>query len=183
VVPPPTATATAGPARLEASVLTDCIPYDPASLSIEDLGDLGWRLVSSTSAMLLADDLDDAQKALALAQLHSQRCFIGRDNDRPDRFRYIVTFWTGESGSIVAIPDGAILGEDCISYDASNLSIEDLGDLGWRLNSGSIAMVLVDNQSDATKVMTLASHYGEQCFIGRDNSREDRLAYIEDYWK
>jgi hypothetical protein len=177
----PTATITAAE-RLPASVLTDCIGYDPASLALEDLGTLGWRLNSSTSAMLLADDLDDAQAALALAQLHSQRCFIGRDNSRPDRSRYIVTFWTGDLGAIVAIPDGAIPSEDCIGYDPDNLSIEDLGDLGWRLNSGPIGMVLADNQNDAAKLMELAAHYDEQCFIGRNNSREDRFGYIEDYW-
>jgi hypothetical protein len=168
---------------LSRAVVADCIPYDPASLALEDLGDLGWRLNSSTSAMLLADDLDDAQQAMALAQLHSQQCFMGRDNTRPDRSRYIVKFWTGESGTIVEVPDGAITGEDCIAYNPENLSIEDLGALGWRLNSGPMSMILVDNQSDATRVMELARHYREHCFIGRDNAREDRYGYIQHYWK
>jgi hypothetical protein len=87
------------------------------------------------------------------------------------------------SGTSVKIPAGAIPDEDCIPYDPGNLGIEDLGDLGWRLNSRSIAMVLVDNADDASKLRELASYYSQQCFIGRDNNRADRYRYIVDYWK
>jgi hypothetical protein len=184
----PTPTPTVAPTAksvevLPASVLTDCIGYDPSTLDLEDLGATGWRLNSSTSAMLITDDLEDAQQALALAKLHTQRCFVGRGNARPDRSRYIATFWTGPSGTIVRIPAGAIPNEDCIGYNPDNLSIEDLGTTGWRLNSGSINMVLVDNEDDANKIKEVASHYRRQCFIGRENTRPNRIDYIEDYWK
>jgi hypothetical protein len=152
-------------------------------LTIEDLGATGWRLNSSTSAMLLTDTQADAQKALKLAQLHTKHCFIGRGNQRANRFDYIVTFWTGPGGSIVAIPAGAIPGEDCIGYDPANLSIENLGTTGWRLDSGPIAMVLADTVDDANNLKALAGNYAQQCFIGRNNSRSDRLRYIVDYWK
>jgi len=170
------------PDALPADVTTDCIAYDPASLAIEDLGAVGWRLNSSSSAMLLTDTEADAQRALALARLHSQHCFVGRDNQRSDRSRYIATFWTGPSGLVVTIPDGAVPDADCISYDPNNLSVENLGDLGWRLNSGNSAMVLADNEQDANTLRSLATHYDQQCFIGRGNSRSDRYRYIVDYW-
>ena len=35
----------------------------------------------------------DAEAALALAQQHNYQCFIGRNNRRPDRIRYIVQYW------------------------------------------------------------------------------------------
>lgn len=178
----PTASPTPPPPQLPPEVLTDCIGYDPATLALEDLGALGWRLNSSTSAMLLTDNFDDAQRVLALAQLNRQRCFIGRGNTRPDRSRYLVTFWTGDAGTIVAIPDGAIANADCLPYDPNNLTIEDLGALGWRLNSGPSAMVLADNEGDANLLRTMASDYSQQCFVGRGNSRPDRFSYIEDYW-
>lgn len=176
-------TTTESAVTLPAAVVADCIPYDPATLQIEDLGDLGWRLNSSTSAMLLLDDRDDAERALALAQLHTQQCFIGRGNNRPNRIRYILGFWTGDDGGVVEIPGGAIPDEDCIGYDPDALTIEDLGDQGWRLNSGSIAMVLLDDEEDAVLAMELAGYYRRQCFIGRDNGREDRFDYIVDYWR
>ena len=181
--PTPTPTPAPTPPTLSASVIGDCIPYDPAALAIEDLGADGWRLNSGTSAMVLTDNHQDAERALALAQLNTQLCFFGRDNSRPDRSRYIATFWTGPSGAIVTIPPGAIPGDDCISYDPTNLTVENLGADGWRLNSGSSAMVLLDNESDANKMKELAGHYTKQCFIGRDNARSDRYRYIIDYWK
>jgi len=177
-----TASPTAPPDALPADVTTDCIPYDPATLAIEDLGADGWRLNSSSSAMLLTDTQADAQRALALAGLNTQHCFVGRDNQRSDRSRYISTFWTGPSGLVVSIPDGAVPDADCISYDPNNLSVENLGDLGWRLNSGQSAMVLADNEQDANQLRSLATHYDQQCFIGRGNSRPDRYRYIVDYW-
>lgn len=167
---------------LPANVVSDCIPYDPATLSIEDLGATGWRLNSSTSAMVLTDTQADAQKVLALARLHTQQCFIGRDNHRSDRFQYIANFWTGPSGTVVQIPDGAISKPDCIPYNPKNLSIENLGSTGWRLNSGSMNMVLADTEQDANKLLALARNYDRQCFIGRDNTRSDRIRYIVDYW-
>lgn len=183
VTPGPTASPTVAPADvLPTNVASDCIPYDPATLSIEDLGADGWRLNSSTSAMLLTDTQADAEKALALARLHTQQCFIGRANQRSDRSRYITTFWTGPGATVVVIPSDAIPSPDCIQYDPSNLSIEDLGAIGWRLNSGPIAMVLADNEQDANLLQGLATHYHQQCFIGRGNSRSDRSRYIVDYW-
>lgn len=43
--------------------------------------------------MLLLDNEADAQKALQVARRHGAQCFIGRDNRRPDRRRYILNYW------------------------------------------------------------------------------------------
>ena len=71
----------------------DCIQYNPYALQIEDIGDKAWRLSAGTIWLQVLDNRDDAEAALALAQQHNYQCFIGRDNRRPDRIRYIVQYW------------------------------------------------------------------------------------------
>ena len=71
----------------------DCIQYNPYALQIEDIGDKGWRLSDGTMWLQVLDNRDDAEAALALAQQHNYQCFIGRNNRRPDRIRYIVQYW------------------------------------------------------------------------------------------
>ena len=71
----------------------DCIPYSVAGLQIVDLGMTGWRLTDGFSAMLILDNQADAQAALAMANRHSNQCFIGRNNHRPNRSTYIIEYW------------------------------------------------------------------------------------------
>lgn len=80
-------------ARGRASDPEDCIAYNPSSLEIEDVGEKGWRLRDGRHYLLLLDNREDAKAALALAQQHNYQCFIGRNNRRPDRGRYIVQYW------------------------------------------------------------------------------------------
>ena len=81
--------------RNSASPTEDCIQYDPYSLQIEDIGEKGWRLTSSGGNMWMQilDNREDAEAALILAQQHNYQCFIGRNNRRPDRARYIAEYW------------------------------------------------------------------------------------------
>jgi beta-lactam-binding protein with PASTA domain len=71
----------------------DCIAYNPSTLRIVDEGAQGWLLTDGRSRMLMLDNEEDARKALALAQNHTQQCFIGRNNQRPNRKDYIVEYW------------------------------------------------------------------------------------------
>jgi hypothetical protein len=71
----------------------DCVSYHPANLTVEKYGEAGWRLVDGEHAMLLLDTQADAERAKLVASAKSRLCFIGRGNDRPDRYRYIVEFW------------------------------------------------------------------------------------------
>lgn len=45
------------------------------------------------SRMIMLDNEQDAEAALALAKRHKAQCFIGRDNQRPNRCSYIVRYW------------------------------------------------------------------------------------------
>jgi hypothetical protein len=72
----------------------DCVTYDPAALRLVNIGADGFQLVEGTSrALALLDDEADARNALTWAKAFTQLCFIGRDNTRPDRSRYIVGYW------------------------------------------------------------------------------------------
>lgn len=161
------------------SVLTDCIGYDPSGLTIEDLGDNGWRLNDGGSALLLYDDRADAEFGLAIASNHTELCFIGRGNTQADRDRYVHEFYNGDSGLGVPAPGPA----DCIAYDRTSLTIEDLGSNVWRLVAAGAPMASFDGEADAQAGLALADAYGEQCFIGRDNSRTERIRYIREFWR
>jgi hypothetical protein len=154
----------------------DCISYPPANLSVVNLGAQGWRLQDGNMAMELLDNSSDAQAALQLAQPYNQQCFIGRDNTRANRLDYIVDYWMGGG------PAPTVSNQDCISYDPGNLTLSNLGTDGWELVEGNIWMESLDNNADAQAALQLAQQYNQQCFIGRNNTRSDRLDYIVEYW-
>jgi hypothetical protein len=156
----------------------DCISYNPLSLRIEDEGARGWLLTDGSSRMLMLDNQADARKALALAKRHTHQCFIGRNNQRPNRKDYIVEYWKGNSGIQTDLGQ-----EDCIRYNPNALRIVNEGAQGWLLTDGSSRMLMLDNQADANKALALAKNYTHQCFIGRNNQRPDRQDYIVGYWK
>ena len=66
---------------------------DLKMLPAEDLDADGWRLRDADHWMLLAHDMNDALAVLRLVERHSRMCFIGRDNTRPNRKHYIMTYW------------------------------------------------------------------------------------------
>ncbi|MDX1639902.1 MAG: hypothetical protein R3281_18220 [Balneolaceae bacterium] len=71
----------------------DCLPYNRGNLRIEDEGNRGWLLTDGSSRMVMLANEQDARNALAVARQHNMHCFIGRDNQRSDRQRYIVEYW------------------------------------------------------------------------------------------
>jgi hypothetical protein len=72
---------------------TGCISYNPSDVVAEDLDEQGWRLREGDHWMLLAHDMNDALAVLRLIERHTRMCFIGRGNRRPNRKRYIMTYW------------------------------------------------------------------------------------------
>lgn len=71
----------------------DCVTYNPNNLSVKSAGDDGWLLVDGGHQMLLLDTANDAERARMMASGYTRLCFIGRDNTRPNRHRYIMEFW------------------------------------------------------------------------------------------
>lgn len=157
---------------------TDCLPYVSASLRVVDEGASGWLLTDGASRMEVLDNRADAERALALAQRHTAHCFIGRGNARSSRADYIVEYWAGDSGHNTTIDQ-----PDCIAYQTAGLRTVDEGATGWLLTDGGSRMVILDNEQDARNALILARSFRQQCFIGRDNTRPDRRAYIVQYWQ
>lgn len=71
----------------------DAIPYNPTKVVAEDIDADGWRLKEGNHWMLLAHDLNDALAVLRVVERHTKMCFIGRNNHRPNRKSYIMTYW------------------------------------------------------------------------------------------
>jgi hypothetical protein len=77
--------------------------------------------------------------------------------------------------------------EDCLSYDYKALDIRDAGSKGWYLveevRGQMRQMLLLDDKDDAYAALALVQRHTAHCFIGRDNTRPNRLDYIVDYWQ
>ena len=156
---------------------SDCLSYNPENLTIVDEGSSGWLLTDGVSRMVMLDNEADARNALALARRHTAHCFLGRDTQRPNRSTYVNEFWLGDSGISTTM-----VNEDCIAYDPNNLAIIDENESGWLLTDGRSRMVMLDNETDARAMLAYAQGNDRQCFIGRGNSRSNRMGYIMDYW-
>jgi C1A family cysteine protease len=72
---------------------TDGIPYRPANVKALDLDSDGWRIHEGDHWMLMAHDMNDALAVLQVVERYSRMCFIGRNNKRPNRKDYIMTYF------------------------------------------------------------------------------------------
>lgn len=72
---------------------TDAIGYNPNNVVATDLNKDGWRLQDGKHWMLIAHDMNDALAMLRVVERNSRICFIGRNNTRPNRADYIMTYF------------------------------------------------------------------------------------------
>jgi hypothetical protein len=135
-------------------------------------------VVSGSSALLAFKQSGDATAGLALVKAYKNICFIGRNNTRPDRARYILTYWMDPVSS--AAP--AITNPDCLPHVASQLVVQDAGSLGFRVQAGSESLALFDTKTDADNAVLVMKHYNRHCYIGRSYGGTDRLNYITDWF-
>jgi hypothetical protein len=71
-----------------------CFPYDPASLTLVERPNGDWLLERADGAIFRAfANREDADAGLAVARQHTQLCYIGKDNTRPNRVAYIMEYW------------------------------------------------------------------------------------------
>ena len=159
----------------------DCVSFDPANLTVEPAGD-AWRLMDGGHAMKLFDTQLDAEDGLKVARNWTRSCFIGRDNDREDRYRYIVHYWQEPSGLPLGLAPSSF---DCVSYDPKNLEVSPAvtGDDLWVLRDGGLVITTLASQADAERARIVAGGFSQKCVIGGDNTREDHYRYTMDYWR
>ena len=72
----------------------DCIPYKADGLRLTDLGARGWQLSREDGAVfMLLDTKEDAETMMAVSRVHTELCYVGRDNKRANRNRYVFHYW------------------------------------------------------------------------------------------
>jgi hypothetical protein len=136
-----------------------------------------WQVMSGGSALLAFKQSSDATAGLALVKAYKKICFIGRDNTRTDRMRYIMTYWMDPVQNSPAITN-----PDCLPHTPSQLVATDAGSLGWRVEAGGESIALFDTKADAENAILVMKHYNRHCYIGRSYSGADRLNYITDWF-
>ena len=154
----------------------DCIGYNLASLKIVNQNASGWLLTDTKSNIQLLDTKADAEQFLLVAKAHTQRCSIGRNNKRSNRADYIFSYFKGGTGQIPTIAK-----EDSIAFDSSKLAVKNLGATGFTVTDGNSSLALFDTQNDAARAIAVLKNYNRQVFVGRGNTRVNRLAYIAQY--
>jgi hypothetical protein len=75
--------------------------------------------------------------------------------------------------------------EDCIAYHPGSLTVHYEAGF-YSVNDGPTVVVLLhggpgDNTGE--KGLALAQRYSKHCFLGRNNTREEKNSYIFDYWR
>jgi hypothetical protein len=156
----------------------DCVSHNPAtSTVVYNSSAAVWQVVDGGHAMMAFKRDVDAQDGLKLAKAYKTECWIGRSNTRTNRYQYIMSYWTDP-----VLPAPAIASPDCLSHNPSNLTVVDLGSLGWRIDDGSEAIQLFDTKADADKGVLVMKHYNRHCYVGRGYGGSDRLQYIIEWF-
>jgi hypothetical protein len=161
----------------------DCISYGPPIQAISFTQDTpGWSIAAAADGVTAlfsgADTLIDANNLVALYERYSQVCYIGRNNARPIRSQYILTYFKSSTGQ-----QPVIAPQDCIPYNAAGLTTVNEGTSGWAVTSGGTQLALLDTSLEATVALDVAQQFSSECFIGRQNTRLNYYAYITEYWQ
>jgi hypothetical protein len=82
-----------GTGKGPAVTLADCIGYDPGNVSTRDLGAVGIQIISGNSALSVVPGQTEADQAVQVIKAFSKQCFVGRDNQRPNRLEFITEDW------------------------------------------------------------------------------------------
>jgi hypothetical protein len=85
-----------GMIRLAAQVRAgreDCAPYNPSALKLTE--ERGHWLISRDDGarFMVLDTKEDADVMMGVFGAHSALCYVGRNNERPDRERYVQHYW------------------------------------------------------------------------------------------
>jgi hypothetical protein len=134
----------------------------------------------------LFDTKSDADNALKVARNWKQNCFIGRDNDKPDRYRYIINYFATPSG----LPLGLAPTLDCVTYNPAQLALysgvahpADPNQDEWALYSGPIPLLFLASEPDALRAKIVAEAHTKRCLIGHGNDRPDPARYLMYHWQ
>lgn len=164
----------------------DCVSYNPSNLSVAASGD-AWVLRDGGHAIKLFDTPADAEDGKRIFRNWKKLCFIGRGSTGPDRYRHIVNYFKEPSGLPIGLAPATI---DCITYDPTDLDLyegpshpAEPDHNYWRLHSGAIPLLELDDHPDALRAEIVASGFTRVCFIGGGNDRPDPYRYQLEWWR
>lgn len=88
-------------------------------------------------------------------------------------------------GLVATLPISVVPQADCATYNASTWQVVD--DPGGFLLAGSLSGIqarvfLFDTRADADNGLAVYQRFSSICYVGRSNSRSNRIAYIFPYW-
>ena len=157
-----------------------CVVYAPSTLYLQDRGREGWELASSDTALQLLDNKVDAEAALVVARRHLSKCEIESQGQA------VLTYWKPDPRVVEAPQPSPV--EECLPFDGHALRVASgEGDEGgakrWTLHQGRRNLAVFETEVAAYRALIVASQYSSHCFIGRDNTRPNRDAYIVEFWK
>jgi len=73
--------------------------------------------------------------------------------------------------------------EDCIPYSPSSIRLDAEGD-HWLISRRDGARFMgFDTREDAETLLAVFKAHSALCYVGRDNKRQNRAAYVQYYWK
>lgn len=155
----------------------DCLSHDPGNVTVTFNSSFNvWQVISGSQAMMAFKREEDALAGQKLAQAYRHQCFIGRGNTKPERYRYIMSYWRDP-----VRPSPGIANPDCLSHKPNTFTVNNLGDLGFRVESGSEAIALFATEQDANDAILVMNHHTAHCYIGRGYSGPDRQQYIVEW--
>lgn len=146
------------PAASGCGAQEDCVSFNPNTIEIKPFG-TKYRIVDGSHALYVFPNITEAQAAYNIIKHYkvNRSCFVGR----PDpSFKYVT-----KSG---AAPQGAFSGEDCISFNPINATVQPFG-AQYRIVDGNHALFVFPNQSEAINALNIIKQYGftKTCFVGR----------------
>lgn len=137
----------------------DCLSFDPTDLSIRPDSSNRWLLTDGRSRMKVFENLTEAIRALTTIRYYgmNSHCFVGRPNAS-------LEYWLVDGHA----PTGSMAGEDCVSFDPSNLTVESRGGQ-WLLLDGNHSLFAFPNENEAEQARSIIRHHGftKSCFVGR----------------
>jgi hypothetical protein len=75
--------------------------------------------------------------------------------------------------------------EDCVSYNPSNVKSRYEAGI-WAIVDGNIEVMRLHggpSENVGEKGVALAKRFRRHCYLGRNNTREEKYSYIFDYWR
>lgn len=151
--------------RKDKPIQEDCLTTHPGNVQAVQINGT-WKVVDGSEWVLDfgANGQANAQKAVSVIKYYgmTSHCYVGRPNPP---FQY----WLANGKS----PVGAFTGEDCIPFDPTKLSVQQINGT-WKIVEAPSHWMFDfgTNQANANTALAIIQKYGftKTCYVGRPNA-------------